>query len=276
MHCGAWQAKINFKSHWQRKICLTTLSFSQLQVEHPYCYVNPLAVSEASSVTTPPHPPVTQPAVLAPEPRPENRFKASPQRSPGSALVSRGLGTQPTVTLPKRVKKSNTNGCFTSENEWQCRGDDGSKEDIPLKDIVCLKDGKARYTRGQRSRIPLVESFAAKLEADLRRIEYDRQRAEGEVLEAASTPDDDDPLQEPRSPKGRVDTTFLPDTSFTFPYEDIDESTRLQTDVWKPSELEDVFECYNMAAFYSYGATFPVHAFPLPFSLPFFLHGHRK
>lgn len=243
-------------------------------MEHPYCYVNPVAVSEANPVTTPLHQPLPQSAALPPESRLGSLFKASPQRSPGSALAPRGLGTQPADILPKRPKKSNNNGGLVAENEWQGGRDDGAEEDVPLSDRVGFKDGVARYVREHGGRTPLVESFAAKLEADLRRIEYDRQRSEGKMVEAASAADDGDPLQEQRSPEGRVEAVFLPNTSSTFSSEETEYSPCLQTDVWKPSELEDVFECYNMAAFYSYGATFPVLDFPPPSSLPYFLPAH--
>lgn len=228
----------------------------KLQVEHPYCYVNPLAVSEANSAAAPSRPPLPQAAALASESHPESAFKTSPQRSPGSALAPRALGIQPADTLPKHFKKFNVNGCFVSETEWT-QSDESTVENAPLRDKVALKDEVARYIREQGATTPLVESFAAKLEADFRRIEYDRQRAEGEVLEAARAADDS--LKEQSSPYGFLEAAFLKGTSSAFPYEDIEESTGLQTDVWKPSELEDVFECYNIAAFYSYGATFPVY-----------------
>ncbi|KAK8387676.1 hypothetical protein O3P69_018288 [Scylla paramamosain] len=249
LNAGCWRRQEEQDGAW--------FDCDKLQVEHPYCYVNPLAVSEANSAAAPSQPPLPQPAALAPEPYPENAFKTSPQRSPGSALAPRGLGTQPADTLPKRFKKLNINGSLVSETERAKGADESTEENAPLRDRVALKDGVARYIRGQGATTPLVESFAAKLEADLRRIEYDRQRAEGEVLEAASAADVDDSLQEQSSPDGCLDAVFLTGTSSTFPCEDIEESTGLQTDVWKSSELEDVFECYNIAAFYSYGANFP-------------------
>lgn len=239
------------------QVCLTAPSFPQLQVEHPYCYVNPLAVSEVNPVTAPLRHPLSESAALPPESCPGSPIKASPQRSPGSALAPRGLDAQPAVILPKRSKKSGNNGGLVTESEWRGERDDGGKENSPLRERVNFKDGAAKYVRGQGGRTPLVKSFADKLEADLRRIEYDRQRAEGEIVEAAPEKDDDDRLQEQGSPEGCVDAALLPNTSSTFCEESVD-SPRLQTDVWKPSELEDVFECYNMAAFYSYGAAYQV------------------
>ncbi|XP_045104698.1 uncharacterized protein LOC123500103 [Portunus trituberculatus] len=249
LKAGCWRRQDEQDGAW--------FDCDKLQVEHPYCYVNPLAVSEANSTAAPFQPPLPQAAALALKSYSASAFKTSPQRSPGSGLTPRGLSTQSADTLPKHLKKININGGLVSETEWTQEDNESSEENSPLRDRVALKDGVARYIREQGATTPLVESFAAKLEADLKRIEHDRQRAEGEVLEAASAADIDDLLHEQNSPKGCLDAVFLTGTSSIFPYEDIEESTALQTDVWKSTELEDVFECYNIAAFYSYGATLP-------------------
>lgn len=152
---------------------------------------------------------------------------------------------------PKRHKNSYVNGGLVPESEAQHEGH--SLADPPFKDSVGLKEGVARYFRGHGGRTSLVESFAAKLEADLKRLEYDRQRAEGEVVALSPAADDNDWVKEYLSPKGRDDYFF--DTPSRDPDDEEDMPPRQRPDVWKPSELENVFEYYNMAAFYSYGAT---------------------
>ncbi|KAG0728570.1 hypothetical protein GWK47_003691 [Chionoecetes opilio] len=258
---GCWRGQEEQEGTW--------FDCDKLQVEHPYCYVNPMAVAEANPVAAPSHPPLSQSTALPHKPHPGSPLKATPLRSPGSAFANRGFGTHFADNFPKRLKELHTNGGLISENESQHGQDDGAEEGALFRDRVNLIDGEVRIARGQEGRTPLVESFAAKLEADLRRIEYDRQRAGGEVLKGVSVSNEDDPLQEQRSSEGRVDAVVLSNTSSTFPLEGSEDSSSIQTDVWKkPSVLEDVFECNNMAVFYSYGATFPVCNFPPPSPIP--------
>lgn len=220
-------------------------------MEHPYCYVNPVALADAAPASAPcPAPPPQHGAPSPPRVTHQGSpLKASPpQRSPGSALAPRGFSVQPGAP-PKPHKTCYVNGGLVPESEVQ-----HEESDTPLKDSVGLKDGVARYVRGQGGRTSLVESFAAKLEADLKRLEFDRQRAEGEVVTLAPAADDTDWLKEYLSPRGRH--ADLLDTPSKDAYDELEDvPPRPQPDVWKPSELENVFEYYNMAAFYSYGAT---------------------
>lgn len=142
---------------------------------------------------------------------------------------------------PPRRHKAYVNDGFVSEASHE-----ESKADSVL-DSVGLKDGVARYVRGHAGRSLLVESFAAKLEADLRRLEYDRQRSEGELVALGPSTDSDWlKFANPKGPNSDLDSP-------SHYYDELGEP-RIGHDVWKPSELENVFECYNMAAFYSYGA----------------------
>lgn len=138
---------------------------------------------------------------------------------------------------------------------------------------VVIKEDVVMYTTSE-FRSPLVESFAAKLEADLRKLEYDRQRAEGEVVvmmsgerrrEAGGEEGVEGDAEAVLCGKdGRfcdVKNMLLSTaTTDTTPLDFEVEEGRMgvEGEVWEPSELEEAFECYNMAAFYSYGTSFPV------------------
>lgn len=136
---------------------------------------------------------------------------------------------------------------------------------------VVIKEDVVMYTTSE-FRSPLVESFAAKLEADLRKLEYDRQRAEGEVVVVVSgerREGGDEGVEGDTEAvlcagedgrccdvKNMLLSTATTDTPLDF---EVEEGRMVvEGEVWEPAELEEAFECYNMAAFYSYGTSFPV------------------
>lgn len=137
---------------------------------------------------------------------------------------------------------------------------------------VVMKEDVVMYTTSE-FRSPLVESFAAKLEADLRKLEYDRQRAEGEVVVVMSGERREAGGEE--GVEGDAEAVLCGEdgrccdvknmllstaTTDTTPLDFEVEEGRMvvEGEVWEPAELEEAFECYNMAAFYSYGTSFPV------------------
>ncbi|XP_068213025.1 uncharacterized protein [Palaemon carinicauda] len=200
----------------------------KLQVEHPYCYVNPVALTESvapsEDATTP------NGTVLSQQPKAETRTPPSltaPTKSPAKSITS--------LNVPKDIV---SNG-------------------VPSEGVAAVKGDTVIYKNG-RIRSSLVESFAAKLEADLRRIECDRQRAEGELLKENDIriATDEDVISFPDCLCADVDFFKDGGTDIPYQYDGFNNNNRrLEYEVWKPSELEDVFECYNMAAFYSYGAS---------------------
>ncbi|XP_066952891.1 uncharacterized protein [Macrobrachium rosenbergii] len=198
----------------------------KLQVEHPYCYVNPVALTDpapSEDATTP------NGTVLSQQPRAEPR---SPSSLTPSAKSPAKCPTN--LDVPKDIV---ANG-VASDGVSAVKGD-----------TVIYKNGRIRSS--------LVESFAAKLEADLRRIECDRQRAEGELLNVNDVriTADEDVISFPDYLCADVDFFKDGGTDIPYQYDGFNGNRRLEHEVWKPSELEDVFECYNMAAFYSYGAS---------------------
>ncbi|XP_045607827.2 uncharacterized protein [Procambarus clarkii] len=231
----------------------------KVQVEHPFCYVNPVVLSEGApnvastlpdqSSTHNNHPKTFQSetlhhskppqhAKLLQQPKPLQRKSTSNGLASVYSDAPQGVETANTLELNKTVfDKPLLNGVDT-----KCTA-------------VVHKNGRVRSL--------FVESFAAKLEADLKKLECDRQRAEGEVmrpLAETKLSDNTDfvPKYICRDNKHKNDF-FLDDQAPDSPYHygNFNDEKR-SCEVWKPSELEDVFECYNKAAFYCYGTTLPI------------------
>lgn len=223
----------------------------KLQVEHPFCYVNPVALTEPSSAPT------------SPPPR-ENQLPALAAGS-GKAAMGRGAGTS--LLAAPRTSSLPSYSSYSTSSPCKPKG-----EAIPNGSATLLRNGgPAALKNGDVHRSSsLVESFAAKLEADIRKLEYDRQRAEGEAVPRAPQNDfllGDTILELPdylrdaeTDDMGAEDVDFLSDIRLDC--HGFDECAEAESEgrpgdareVWQPEELEDAFECYNMAAFYSYGA----------------------
>ncbi|KAG7167448.1 uncharacterized protein LOC121868306 [Homarus americanus] len=216
----------------------------KLQVEHPFCYVNPVALSEGAPNTATQQPPLLQQPKPHTQPQPKHlpRLKTSQQPKPTLNGVSH--------TILQHGSPTNN----TTDMSHKTHGK-------PLVNGVMGTEGGAVIYKNGQVRSHLVGSFAAKLEADLKKLECDRQRAEGKALtspEETVVLEDVDSLPKYLCTESQNDEDFFTDETTDYYGNFVDEK-RLEDEVWKPSELEDVFECYNMAAFYSYGATMPVN-----------------
>lgn len=201
----------------------------KLQVEHPFCYINPVALSDGTLTA------------------PDAALTTLPQPSLLERPTTKANGLHPGRLPPARRPPSTHDTSVTTVVSGSGDHKDG---------VVIYKNAQVRSL--------FLESFAAKLEADLRKLECDRQRAEGEVLSSPEerwVADDAASVSEYFYTEGQCEADFFedsnPDTKYH--YENLDDERRPENEVWKPSELEDVFECYNMAAFYSYGATMPIN-----------------
>lgn len=224
----------------------------KLQVEHPFCYVNPVALTEPASATTSP-------------PLRENHA-AAPADGSGKAASGRGVGTS--LLAAPRTSSLPSYSSYSTSSHCKAKG-----EALPNGSATLLRNGGPTALKNgdvHRSSSSLVESFAAKLEADIRKLEYDRQRAEGEAV--PRTPPNDfllgdailelpDYLRDAATEEmGAEDVDFLSDIRLDCRGFDncadgeAGERPVDAQEVWQPEELEDAFECYNMAAFYSYGA----------------------
>lgn len=226
----------------------------QLQVEHPFCYVNPVALTEPPSATT------SLP--------PGDSHVTSPTDSNGKAASGRGAGTS-LLAAPGNSSSLPSYSSYSTSSHCKAKG-----ESLPNGGVALLRNGGlSGHKNGDihRSSSSLVESFAAKLEADIRKLEYDRQRAEGEAVPRSQQKDfliGDEILELPDYLKdteteemGPEDIDFLGDIQISdcrafdeYAEGDVGRRHVDAREVWQPEELEDAFECYNMAAFYSYGA----------------------
>ncbi|KAK4292401.1 hypothetical protein Pmani_034831 [Petrolisthes manimaculis] len=297
----------------------------KLQVEQAYCYVNPVALSEASTtnLSSPaslPHQ-QQQPSLTHHHHQQQSPFThhQQPLRQPTTSSPTntttesfyhrnRKLGIQnvtlPSVlphntntTTPTTITTTHSHHTHTNTNTTYSPSRSNTKNkntpshthkhhpvektlvpngrldlhggDMSSSEVVCsrgegvvIKEDVVRYTTSE-FRSPLVESFAAKLEADLRKLEYDRQRAEGEVVVVMSNErrESEEGVEEDvLYGDGRccdVKNMLLSTSTSDNPMDLEGERIVVEGEVWEPAELEEAFECYNMAAYYSYGTSFP-------------------
>ncbi|KAK8749293.1 hypothetical protein OTU49_015779 [Cherax quadricarinatus] len=234
----------------------------KLQVEHPYCYVNPVALSDvlpetASTPTQQSLPQNQQPKSLQ-HPKLLQEAKPLEQLKPlhQSKTLHDAKSTQNGLPPGDNHVSQGLNIIYTPEfNTKVC--------DKPLVSAGENHEGTTIHYNNDRVKSPLVESFAAKLEADLRKLESDRQRAEGEVLRPLTETiihDDTDSVSQYVWKESERSLGFQDEEEPYRPYYcvNFEDDRGVESEVWKPSELEEVFECYNMAAFYSYGATLQI------------------
>ncbi|CAL4218494.1 unnamed protein product, partial [Meganyctiphanes norvegica] len=249
----------------------------QLQGDHPFCYVNPVALdshdaTSTPSSATPQHDGGGSSNSLPPKAPTQKRRKFTapnghiPLHLP---IVKKIQSKREEIKHYSRAPKMTLSPIMTKSPKLSRRNTTTNKNVLPpplnsletsLEVKPEIKDNKdlPKEHKPSNDKDGHVISFAAQLEQSLRKLEQEIQRSGGEYVR----PNSDPPIfdSEVESPLEECSTVFredeFPDSESQLPMVVDGMSQDLhnfQEDIWKPSELEDAFEGYNKAALFSYG-----------------------